>query len=218
MLRRQDGRCFAVNSGPGRDGDHSDGHVTYLLGALRPVAVGAVLMALAMVVPLRAGHSVSMAIESTFALTGTDGRTVTDRDFRGKWMIVYFGYTFCPDICPTTLAEITNALSALGPQAAKFQPIFITVDPARDLQRVLAEYLKSFGSRFVGLRGDAQTTQDVARQFHAYFRLRSLASGQYTVDHSSFVYVFDPDGKFVAFFAGDTRADALADALRNLLK
>jgi len=185
---------------------------------LQFVVVGAILMALAIVVPSSAGRAASMAVESTFALTGTDGRVVTDRDFRGHWMIVYFGYTYCPDICPTTLAEITNALSALGPQAAKFQPVFITVDPARDSQRVLAEYLKSFDSRFVGLRGDVGTTQDVARRYHAFFRLRYSGNGQYTVDHSSFIYVFDPDGKFAALLTGDVRADALADRLRSLVR
>lgn len=191
---------------------------THRHAAPRFVVVGAILTALAISAPLRAGHAASMAVESTFAMTGTDGRTVTDRDFRGHWMIVYFGYTFCPDICPTTLAEITNALSALGAQAAKFQPIFITVDPDRDSQRVLADYLKAFDSRFVGLRGDAETTEEVARRFHAFYRLRNTGGGQYTVDHSSFIYVFDPDGKFAALLPGDTHADALADALRDLLK
>lgn len=157
-------------------------------------------------------------IDSTFSLTATDGRTVTDRDFRGKWMIVYFGYTFCPDVCPTTLAQITDALARLGQRASRFQPIFITLDPARDSRAVIAAYLKSFDPRFVGLRGDAETTRDLADQFHAYFRLRGLGNGQYTVDHSSFIYVFDPHGNFVELLTGDARGHPLADAFRRLVK
>jgi protein SCO1 len=158
-----------------------------------------------------------LAIDGRFSLTGTDGRTVTDEDFHGKWQIVYFGYTFCPDVCPTTLAEITNALAELGMRGRDVQPIFITLDPARDSAKVLAEYLKAFDSRFVGLRGDPETIQALARQFHVYFRLRGLGNGEYTVDHSSFIYIFDPKGGFVEVLTGDLPGHALTDALRKLL-
>jgi protein SCO1/2 len=185
---------------------------------LRSSFAGAILLAAAAAARLPPAISAPFTIDSTFSLKRTDGRTVTDRDFRGKWMIVYFGYTFCPDICPTVLSQITNALAQLGAQASRIQPIFITVDPARDSTTLLATYLKAFDPRFVGLRGDFQTTRDLAEQFHAYFRLRGLGNGQYTVDHSSFIYVFDPHGKFVELLTGDTRGHSLADAFRKLVR
>lgn len=159
-----------------------------------------------------------LAINGRFSLTDTKGRTVTNENFRGKWQIIYFGYTFCPDVCPTTLAEITNALAELGPRANAVQPIFITLDPARDSAKVLAAYLKAFDPRFVGLRGDPETIQELATQFHAYFRLRGLGHGEYTVDHSSFLYVFDPKGAFVELLTGDLPGHGLTDALRKLVK
>ena len=166
----------------------------------------------------RGARGAPFAIDGRFSLTATDGRTVTDKDFRGKWQVIYFGYTFCPDVCPTTLADITNALAKLGPRARDVQPIFITLDPARDSAAVLAEYLKAFDPRIVGLRGDPETIQALARQFHAYFRLRGLGNGEYTVDHSSFIYVFDPKGAFVELLTGDLPGHALTDALRKLLR
>ena len=159
-----------------------------------------------------------LTIDGRFSLTGTDGRTVTNEDFRGKWQIIYFGYTFCPDVCPTTLAEITNALAGLGPRANEMQPIFITLDPARDSAKVLGAYLKAFDPRFVGLRGDPETIQTLASQFHAYFRLRGLGNGEYTVDHSSYIYVFDRQGAFVELLTADQPGHALTDAFRKLLQ
>jgi protein SCO1/2 len=181
------------------------------------------LLALAAVVvasgiPARRALGAPFAIDGRFALTDTNGRTVTNEDFRGKWQVIYFGYTFCPDVCPTTLSEITNALGELGPRANDVQPIFITLDPARDSAKVLTAYLKAFDSRFVGLRGDPETIQALARQFHAYFRLRGLGNGEYTVDHSSFIYVFDPKDTFVALLTGDLPGHALTDALRKLVQ
>ena len=166
----------------------------------------------------RGALAAPLAIDGRFSLTDTNGRTITDKDFRGKWQIVYFGYTFCPDVCPTTLAEITNALAELGPRAIEMQPIFITLDPARDSAKVLAAYLKAFDPRYVGLRSDPEPIQALARQFHAYFRLRGLGNGEYTVEHSSFIYVFDPKGTFVELLTGDLPGHGLTDALRKLLK
>ncbi|MGD0144492.1 MAG: SCO family protein [Rhizomicrobium sp.] len=180
-------------------------------GAIRSLA--AVLVA-SSVLASRGAPGAPFAIDGRFSLTGTDGRTITDRDFRGKWQIVYFGYTFCPDVCPATLAEVTNALAELGPRARDVQPIFITLDPARDSAKVLDAYLKAFDSRFVGLRGDPETTEALARQFHVYFRLRGLGNGEYTVDHSSFLYIFDPKGAFVEVLTGDLPGHALRWATR----
>jgi len=155
-------------------------------------------------------------IDTHFALTRLDGHPVTDADYRGKWLLVYFGYTACPDVCPATLSEMSAALDALGPRAGRFQPIFVTLDPARDSAKVMTQYLKAFGNRFIGLRGHPQEIADTAQRFHAYYRLRGLGSGQYTVDHSSYIYVIDPQGKFVELLTADVPGHSLADSLRKL--
>lgn len=155
-------------------------------------------------------------IDARFTLASLDGREVTERDFRGKWQLVYFGYTYCPDVCPTTLAQISTALKDLGQLGNEFQPIFITLDPARDSIPVIAKYLRAFGPRFQGLRGNGIETAEVAQRFHAYYRLRGLGNGEYSVDHSSYIYVIDPKGRFVEFLTGDVPGHSLAQSLRKL--
>ncbi len=134
--------------------------------------------------PARRSTGISRCRRSTTARSAT-------RDYRGKFLIVYFGYTFCPDVCPTTLTQIGAALTELGDKAAKFQPVFITLDPARDKTPVMQAYMKSFDPRIVALRGDPEDIEEAAKSFHAYYRPRSLGNGQYTVDHSSYIYVID---------------------------
>jgi len=160
----------------------------------------------------------STLIAGDFELETLDGRTVTEADYRGKWLLVYFGYTSCPDVCPTVLNEIGGALNELGPLAAKLQPIFITVDPTRDKPKVLAAYLQSFDPRIVGLYGSGEQTEAAAKNFHVYYRLRSLGNGQYTVDHSGFLYVIDPKGKFVKLLTGDLPGHQMAQALRSVVR
>ncbi len=157
-------------------------------------------------------------LDGHFALATLDGKDVTDADYRGKWLLIYFGYTFCPDVCPTTLTQIGGALDALGPQAKEFQPIFITVDPARDKVPVLRDYMKSFDPRIVALTGEPDDIETSAKSFHVYYRPRSLGNGQYTVDHSSYIYVINPKGKFVELLTGDLPGHPLADDLRKLVK
>jgi len=159
--------------------------------------------------PIVSGH---------FELETLDGRTVTEVDYRGKWLLIYFGFTYCPDVCPTELNEMGTALSELGPLAAKIQPIFITVDPSRDKPKVLTEYLKSFDPRIVGLYGDGDQTEAAAKEFHVYYRLRSLGNGQYTVDHSGFLYVLDPKGKFVKLLTADLPGHQMAAELRKAIR
>lgn len=156
-------------------------------------------------------------IDTHFALNRLDGRAVTEADFRGKWLLIYFGYTSCPDVCPTTLSELGAAIDTLGSRANSVQPVFITLDPARDSAKVMAAYLKAFGPRFVGLRGSGEDVAETAQRFHAYYRLRSLGNGQYTVDHSSYVYVIDPRGRFVTLITGDVPGHSMAAALRRLI-
>jgi protein SCO1/2 len=159
-----------------------------------------------------------MPLNGHFDLTTLDGRDITDADYRGKWLLIYFGYTFCPDVCPTTLSQIGTALEALGPKAKNFQPIFITVDPARDKPPVLRDYMKSFDPRIVALTGEPDSIESAAKSFHVYYRPRSLGNGQYTVDHSSYIYVMNPQGKFVELLTGDLPGHPLADDLRKLVK
>jgi len=139
-------------------------------------------------------------------------------DFRGKWLLIYFGYTFCPDVCPATLTELGGALNALGPRASRVQALFITLDPTRDKAPILARYLKAFDSRIVGLRGDPEETEDAAKSFHVYYRARSIGHGEYALDHSSYVYVFDPQGQFVQLLAPDAPGHKIAEDVKRLIR
>jgi protein SCO1/2 len=152
-----------------------------------------------------------------FALSNPDGRRVTDATFHGKWLLVYFGYTSCPDVCPTTLSSMALALEKLGPLADKVQPLFITVDPERDTAKIVGEYVKDFDPRFVGLVGSPQEIGAAAEQFHVYYRVRQLGNNEYVVDHSSFIYLLDPNGTFVRLLTGDLPGHQLADELRKLM-
>ena len=155
---------------------------------------------------------------SHFALTTTDGRAVTEADYRGKWLIVYFGYTYCPDACPTALAEIAQAVDRLGDLGDQVQPLFVTVDPERDTPTVLAEYVKSFGAHMVALRGTAAATAAAAHAFRVSYVRRELGGGSYAMDHSSFIYVIDPQGRFAKLIAADGGEHDLAGTLRGLIR
>jgi len=157
-------------------------------------------------------------VNGHFTLQTLDGKEVSDTDYRGKFLLIYFGYTFCPDVCPTTLVQIGQALSELGGKAKDFQPIFITLDPARDKQPVMADYMKAFDPRIIGLRGDPMDIEEAAKSFHVYYRPRALGNGEYTVDHSSYIYVVDPKGKFVKLLSGDLPGHPLSEDLRKLDK
>jgi protein SCO1/2 len=164
------------------------------------------------------GEPPAPAIQGTFALTTVGGRDVTLADYRGKWLLIYFGYTFCPDVCPTVLTEISSTLKELGPKANRVQAIFITVDPVRDKQPVLARYLKAFDPRIVGLRGDPGSIEDAARSFHVYYHARSLGNGEYAIDHSSYIYVLNPQGRFVELLSADVPGHKIAGDIRRLIR
>lgn len=157
----------------------------------------------------------SPAMTGHFKLHSADGRTLTDASFSGKWLLVYFGYTSCPDVCPTTLNEIGVALNELGPLARKIQPVFITVDPARDKTPVLKKYMSAFDPRIIGLRGDGEETEAAAKAFHVYYRPVSLGNAQYTMDHSGFLYLIDPKGKFASLIGANVPGHDLAGTLRK---
>ena len=153
------------------------------------------------------------------ALTGHDGKPRTLADFRGKAVLVFFGFTHCPDVCPTTLADAAGALKKLGADAARVQVLFVTVDPERDTQEVLAKYVPAFDPRFLGLRGDLDATRAVAKEFKVYFEKRpGQTPGSYSMDHSAQSFVIDPEGRLRLLVKHDRIAADLAEDLRTLLE
>ncbi len=153
-----------------------------------------------------------------FALTDHTGKPRTLADFRGKVVIVFFGYTHCPDVCPTTLAELKQVMGKLGADADRVQVLFITLDPERDTPKVLAQYVPAFDPRFLGLYGDAETTVKTAREFKVFFEKRDgTAPGSYTLDHTAASYAFDPAGRLRLYVKYDQIA-TLVDDIRTLLK
>jgi protein SCO1 len=152
-----------------------------------------------------------------FDLMTSDGRAVTEASFRGKWLLIYFGYTFCPDVCPGTLMSMAEALKKLGPLAEKVQPLFITLDPERDTPEKIGEYVKDFDPRFLGLVGSPQQIADTAREFHVYYRVRQLGHGEYVLDHSSFIYLMDRNGTFVSLLNGDLPGHEVAEHLAQFI-
>lgn len=145
------------------------------------------------------------------------GRPRRLQDWRGKAVVLFFGFTHCPDVCPTTLAEASSALKKLGPHAERVQVLFVTVDPARDTQKALADYVSAFDPRFIGLRGDEEATRRVAKEFKIYYETRKQGDG-YTVDHSAQTYVLDPQGRLRLLVRHDRLAQDLAHDLRLLLE
>ena len=157
------------------------------------------------------------AIGGPFTLTDGAGRTVTDQTFRGKYMLVYFGYTFCPDVCPTTLNDVAQAIDKLGPAADKLRPLFITVDPARDTPDVMRQYAAAFSPKLTGLTGTAAQIATVAKEYRVYYAPHKTGPnpGDYTMDHSSILYVMDPSGRFAGVIRADEGADAIAADLKK---
>ena len=159
----------------------------------------------------------------TFSLTDQNGVRRTDMDFRGKYMLIFFGYTFCPDVCPTTLAIEAEALSKLGERANRIAPIFISVDPKRDTPAKLKTYLASFDAptrpNFVGLTGTEQEIADAAKAYRVYYRAHidgQIRDGsEYSIDHTGDVYLMDPDGKFVAYYSQGILPDEMAEDLKT---
>ena len=152
-----------------------------------------------------------------FALTGPDGAAVTEQSYRGKWLAIYFGYTSCPDICPTTMMELAQALQALGPRAEGVQGVFISVDPQRDKPDLLAEYLKTFDPRFVGLTGSSTQISATAKSFNVFYERHDTDDGNYTYDHSSYLYLVDPGGQLVEALGSDRGSEEIAAALLSLM-
>jgi protein SCO1/2 len=157
------------------------------------------------------------AIGGEFSLIDQDGNRRHAADFRGRFLLVYFGYSYCPDICPTTLTMMADALDKLGPLGNRIVPIFITIDPARDTPKVLKDYLKSFSPRFVGLTGDAKSVAAVAKAYRVYYQKHPLKGGGYGMDHSSLIYLMGPDGRFLTDYDESLGADGMAALLKKWL-
>ena len=152
-----------------------------------------------------------------FRLTGQDGKSVTDQDFRGRYMLIYFGYSFCPDVCPTTLSVMAQALEKIGGRSRQVAPIFITIDPERDTPKVLDDYMKAFGPSFVGLTGSVDEIKAVEKKYRVYAVKKPLEGGNYGMDHSSVIYLMGPDGKLVSFYDEAISPDDLAKELKQKL-
>ena len=151
-------------------------------------------------------------IGGAFALVGSDGQTVTDHSFPDKYKLIYFGYTSCPDVCPTTMADLTIALKKMGAKADAIQPLFITIDPARDTSDLLKAYAAQFWPGLIGLTGTADQIAAVEKQYRVYAAIHRTGDGpnDYQMDHSSIFYLMAPDGAFMTVIPADANPDALA--------
>ncbi len=169
------------------------------------------------------GASVQTAkalIGGPFALTNQDGKRVTEQDFRGKYMLVAFGYTSCPDVCPAELQTMANAMDELKDKADQVNPIFVTVDPERDTVQQMASYVKNFSPRFIGLTGTADEIKQAARAYRVYYAKaedKSSALG-YLMDHSAFIYLMSPQGEYVTHFNYGTPPEKIASTIEKAME
>src|SRR5215471_1258878 len=178
---------------------------TFLVLALRDTPRGA------------AGTALASAIGGPFQLVDQNGKTVTDTDLKGKWSLIYFGYTHCPDACPTALNDIAVALDELGPKRTEIRPVFITVDPERDTPKVLKDYVTAFDAPIVALTGTPEEVAQAAKGYRVYYAKHPEAGGDYSMDHSSVIYVMDPEGRFTASFTHQSAPEEIAERLKKLL-
>jgi protein SCO1/2 len=192
------------------------------IGLAGVLAVGLVLRAL-WVDPRAGGGRDATAtgaalIGGPFELTDQDGRRVSDGQFRGKLMLVYFGYAFCPDVCPTTLLDISRAMELLGPAAEHVQPLFVTVDPERDTPDALKAFLANFDPRIRGLTGTPAEIQAAAKAYRVYYaRAKGSSERDYLMDHLSIVYLMDRRGKYLTHFTMKDHGEEMAAAIKKFL-
>ncbi|MFC7332887.1 SCO family protein [Rhodocista pekingensis] len=170
-------------------------------------------------VPAGAVATPGVTIGGDFRLVDETGREVTSADYAGRYRLIFFGFTFCPDICPTELQLIARALDALGSDAAAVQPLFVSIDPERDGPAQLAEYTDMFHPAIVGLTGTPEQVAAAARAFRVYYAKAPAADGSsYTMDHSTYTYLMGPDGGFLTVFPRGTEAGEIADAIRQYIR
>jgi protein SCO1 len=188
------------------------GLVTLLLA----LALGGYALMSGKVMPTGSGTAL---VGGPFTMLNQKGETVTDKTYLGKPMLLFFGFTFCPDVCPTELQVMSAALSELGDKGADIQPIFVTIDPERDTPAVMTSYVSNFGDRFIGLTGSAAQIAEMAQTYRVFYaRQENKADPQnYQMDHSSIIYLMGTDGKFLKHFSYSTDAKALADGIQKAL-
>lgn len=168
--------------------------------------------------PQPATAEVAAPLGSRFILEAHDGRAVSDEQLRGRHLLVFFGYTHCPDVCPSSLLTVARVLELLGDDARQVQPLFITVDPARDTRKVLAEFVTHFDSRIVGLTGTEQMIERVAKGYRVKYARVDGHDGSYSVDHTSTMFHMGPGGEYVGRFAYETPPERIAEDLRASIK
>ena len=166
-----------------------------------------------------AGFTAAVKIGGPFTLKSHRGNRVTDATYRGRFLFVYFGYGYCPDICPTELANMAAILDHMGATSEKVQALFVTVDPARDTPKFLAEYVAQFHPKMVGLTGTQQQIADIAKKYRVFYRkAEDTSASEYLVDHSNFFYLMGPDGKFLSMFRGGTDPAAIAETIAKYVE
>lgn len=186
--------------------------VVFLAGALALAAAAILTFS-----PSRQGQSGTASVGGPFTLTTQEGKPLTDKDLRGAPFLVFFGFTHCPDICPTKLFEISETLRAAGPKGETLRALFVTVDPERDTPDVMKSYLGSFDPRIVGLSGDRPAIDAMVKAYRAYARKVPLKDDDYTMDHTALVYLMGKDGSFIgAFNSEQPPAQAAQEWLRHL--
>ena len=189
-----------------------------LYALLAGLAAVILIVAVAVIPRLMETTQSPVAIGGPFTLIDTNGKQITDADFRGRLMLIYFGYTYCPDVCPTALGVVGQAYDKLSPEEQKqVVPIFITVDPERDTVDQLSTYLGGFSPALVGLTGTPDQIQTVIKEFKVYARKAEGNSPNYSVDHSSILFLMGRDGKFVAHFTPESSVQSIADGIRKHL-
>lgn len=163
------------------------------------------------------GGSTASAIGGPFKLVDQNGKTITDQDMKGKPFLVFFGYTHCPDICPTTLFEVSELMRALGTDADRTKAMFITVDPDRDTPPVMKDYLSSFDPHLIGATGDAKAVDAAEKAYRVYAKKVPTKDGDYSMDHTALIYLMDKQGRFVAPFSLKRSPEAAAADLRKYM-
>ena len=160
-----------------------------------------------------------LSLGGPFSLVDQAGKPVTETDFAGRYLLVYFGFTYCPDVCPTELGVIASAVDELGAQADRVTPVFVTVDPERDTPAAMADYVSRFHPRMVGLTGTEQQIAAAARAYRVYYaKVNRPDMTEYVMDHSSFIYLVGPDGRVRALFRPQTPPEAIAQSVRGQLR
>jgi len=161
------------------------------------------------------GISTAVPVGGPFEMTDHTGRRVTDELLKGGYSLIYFGYTFCPDVCPTELQDLSVAINLAGEAGEKVTPVFVTIDPKRDGQQEIADYVSAFHPRMIGLRGSEADTTQIAKAYRVYYRPVNEGDEYYLMDHSNFIYLMGPDGQNIAIFNGEVDPQVIARGIQE---